>query len=317
MAITLTQLNAFLAVVRTGSVRAAAEQLVVTQPSVSAALSALSRELGVDLTERVGRGLRPSTAGEAFAPYAADVVGLLDQGRRAAREAGEAAARELRIAAVTTAAEYLAPPLLKAFGQTHPDVRLTLEVANRRRVFRRLVDHVSDVVVGGRPPPGEAIVSQPFLDNEMVLITAPEDPLAARRAVDPAELVDRTWLLREEGSGTRAFNEQYLADHDLSPTVLTLGSNGAIKQAARAGLGISLVSRLAAVLELEASLLAALPVPDIPRRQWFVHRSDVGPVRAPVQAFMAFVATPAAATAIHSALSFDGAPVKRGTRVNL
>src|ERR1041384_3413941 len=87
MAVTVTQLRSFLAVVRTGSVTAAADELVVSQPSVSAAVTALARELGVELTERVGRNLRPSPAGEVFAEYAADIIGLLDQGARAAREA--------------------------------------------------------------------------------------------------------------------------------------------------------------------------------------------------------------------------------------
>jgi DNA-binding transcriptional LysR family regulator len=82
MAVTLTQLHAFLTVVRRGSVTAAAEELVVTQPSVSAAVSALERELGVRLTERAGRTVRPTAAGEAYAPYAADVLGLLEQGAR-------------------------------------------------------------------------------------------------------------------------------------------------------------------------------------------------------------------------------------------
>ena len=94
MAVTLTQLAAFMAVVRRGSVKAAAAELLVTQPSVSAAVSSLERELGVQLTERVGRTLRPTAAGAAYAPYAADVLGLLAQGARAAREtAGGSAAR--------------------------------------------------------------------------------------------------------------------------------------------------------------------------------------------------------------------------------
>ena len=100
MAVTVTQLRSFLAVVRTGSVTAAAEELVVSQPSVSAAVSALTKELGVDLTERVGRNVRPSPAGRAFAAYAADVIGLLDQGARAAREAADKTAAELRIGAL-------------------------------------------------------------------------------------------------------------------------------------------------------------------------------------------------------------------------
>src|ERR687893_146870 len=89
MGVTLTQLSAFLTVVRRGSVTAAAEELFVTQPSVSAAIAALEREVGVKLVARDGRGLRPTDAGAAFAPYAAHVLGLLAQGSRAAHEAAE------------------------------------------------------------------------------------------------------------------------------------------------------------------------------------------------------------------------------------
>src|SRR4051794_8560143 len=183
MAITLTQLHAFLAVVRTGSVRAAAEELVVTQPSVSAALSALSREVGVDLTERAGRGIRLSPAGAAFAPYAAHVVGLLEGGARAAREAEEEGTRELRIAAVTTAAERILPPLLLGFARRAPDVRIAVEVGNRDLVFRRLADHEADVAIAGRAPRASMLSSEPFLDNPMALIAPAGDPLALRDEV--------------------------------------------------------------------------------------------------------------------------------------
>lgn len=179
MAITLTQLRSYLAVVRTGSVTAAADELVVTQPSVSAAVSALSRELGVELTERVGRSVRPSAAGEAFAPYAADVIGLLDQGGRAAAEAAGQASRQLRIAAVTTAGEHIVPPLMEAFSATCPGVTLSVDVGNRERVFERVRTHRSDVAIGGRPP-GEGVVGERFLDNPVVVITAAADPWSAR-----------------------------------------------------------------------------------------------------------------------------------------
>src|ERR1700735_4890428 len=104
MAITVAQLNTFLAVVRGGSVTAGADELGGTQPSVSSAISSLGRELGCELFQRSGRGVELTAAGAAFAPYAADVVGLLSSGRRAAREAGEVEARRLRLIAVTTAA---------------------------------------------------------------------------------------------------------------------------------------------------------------------------------------------------------------------
>src|SRR5947207_11694387 len=99
MAITLNQLSSFLAVVREGSVSGAAEKLYVTQPSISAAVSALSKEIGVDLTERVGRGIGLTPAGVAFRPYAADVLGLVQQGRRAAQEAADFSTRTLSIVA--------------------------------------------------------------------------------------------------------------------------------------------------------------------------------------------------------------------------
>ena len=120
MSITLTQLRSFLAVVRSGSVTAAADELVVTQPSVSAAITALSREVGTALLERDGRGVRPTPAGDAFAPYATDVIGLLEKGRQAAREAVADSERVLRIAAVTTAAESFVPGLMQAFSVERP-----------------------------------------------------------------------------------------------------------------------------------------------------------------------------------------------------
>jgi len=299
MAVTLTQLVAFLSVVRRGSVTAAAEELVVTQPSVSAAVSALERELGVRLTERSGRTVRPTAAGEAYAPYAADVLGLLDQGGRAAREAAEAHPHTLRISAVTTAGEYLVPQLIQAFRERKPDVEISLDVGNREVVFQRVLAHKVDVAVTGRIPDDERFHGVDFADNEFVLITAAGDPLARRRSVAMEELASRPWLLREPGSGTRTLVEEFLASRAIEPTILTLGSNGAIKQAARAGLGIALQSRAAVELELKLRLIETItPRGGLPNRRWHVVRSAVGPVREDADAFMAFCSSRAARQAL-------------------
>jgi LysR family transcriptional regulator, low CO2-responsive transcriptional regulator len=274
---------------------------VVTQPSVSAAVSALSRELGVELTQRVGRSIQPSPAGEAFAPFAADVIGLLDQGGRAAREAAEITSSELRLAAVTTAGEHIVPPLIEAFSTLHPQITLNLDVGNRARVFERVRLHRSDVAIGGRPP-GEGVVGERFLDNPLVVITKPGDPLARRRSVPIEELAERPWLLREEGSGTRTMTEEILAANGLDPPVLTLGSNGAIKQGARAGLGVSIQSRLTTQLELDSGLLTTIDVsPPLPPRHWYLLRPEHGPVRRPVQEFLAFVRSAEGRKAIENA----------------
>jgi len=299
MAVTLTQLVSFLTVVRRGSVTAAAEELVVTQPSVSAAVSALERELGVRLTERSGRTLRATPAGAAYVPYAADVLGLLEQGARAAREAAEQEPHMLRISAVTTAGEYLVPQLIQAFRERHPDVEISLDVGNRKVVFQRVLDHRVDVAITGRIPDDDRLTGAEFADNEFVLITAPGDPLSKRRWVAVEELARRPWLLREPGSGTRTLCEEFLASRGIEPTVLTLGSNGAIKQAARAGLGVALQSRVAVELELGMGLLGTIsPRGGLPERHWHVVRSAVGPVRDDTRAFMAFCESPAARQAL-------------------
>jgi DNA-binding transcriptional LysR family regulator len=299
VSITLTQLRSFLAVMRGGSVTAAADELVVTQPSVSAAVAALSRELGTPVTEREGRGIRPTAAGTAFAPFAADVIGLLEEGRRAAREAAHLADRRLRLAAVTTAAESFVPPLMRAFAQSNDSIGMTLAVGNREQVLDMVLDHRADVAIGGRPPRDPRVQATPILANDFVLITAPDDPHATGGTVDGAELERRVWLMREPGSGTRVVNEEFLAAAALEPQTLTLGSNGAIKQAARAGLGIAFISRAAVALELDNGLLASLPVRHRPAsRRWYAMCSTVGPRRAAVERFMTFAASPTAREAL-------------------
>ena len=300
MAVTLTQLVSFLTVVRRGSVTAAAEELVVTQPSVSAAVSALERELGVTLTERAGRTLRPTPAGAAYVPYATDVLGLLEQGARAAREVAEQEPRTLRISAVTTAGEYVVPQLIQAFRERHPELEVSLDVGNRELVFARVLEHRVDVAVTGRIPDDERLFGHDFADNEFALITAPDDPLARRRWVAVEELAGRPWLVREPGSGTRTLVEEFLASRGIAPRLLTLGSNGAIKQAARTGPG-----RGAAVARGGGAGARAGPAGhDHARaagcrsRRWHVVRSAVGPVREDVEAFMAFCRSPAARHAL-------------------
>ena len=296
MAITVTQLRCFLAVIRGGSVTAAADELVVTQPSVSSAIASLERELGCEMFERSGRGIRLTQAGHAFAPYAADVIGLLGTGRRAALEAADVAARRLQIAAVTTAAESFVPPMMRSFSFEHPDIELTLDVGNRQDILDRIYAHTADVAVSGKPPADERLVAEPLADNEIACITAPDDPVLAGGEMAAGHLADRTWLLREPGSGTRVLNEQFLESRGLRPATLTLGSNGAIKQAVRVGLGVSLLSRAAVAAELAAGQLGEIALSDGPAsRPWYVLRSAIGPPRPAVDLFIAFARASAAA----------------------
>lgn len=293
MAVTHTQLRAFVAVARAGSVHAAAEHLFVSQPSVSAALAALARELDVPLVERHGRGVRLTEAGEAYLPYATQVLGLVDEGREAAHEAVRREGARVRVVAVNTAGEYLLPPLIQAFRSCAPRVEVLLEIGNRRTLLDRLVGHEADIGVGGRAP-GREITGEAFLENELIVVgrTVPDD------------LGQAVWLLREEGSGTRAATERFLADRGLEPAeLLTLGSNGAVKQALAIGLGVTLVSAHAVSRELRAGSLVRIPAPGTPLvRPWYVLHPRERLLRPAVERFRDFLLSQEARQAIDKAL---------------
>lgn len=291
--VTITQLRAFIAVARTGGVQAAADELYVSQPSVSAALAALARELGVPLVERDGRGLRLTDAGVSYEPYAQEVLGLLEQGRLAAAEADRARLARIRIAAVNTAGEYLVPPLIRAYRSVDANAELLLEIGNRQTVDAQLIAHRADVGIGGRPSSRE-IEATPFLDNDMIVVGP---------AVPP-DLGRATWLLRERGSGTRSATERFLHRHELEAlSRLTLGSNGALKQAMKLGLGITLISRDAVRRELREGELVEIPAPGTPLRQsWYVLLPRGLPTRPAVQEFCDFLRSPAARSAIDESL---------------
>jgi DNA-binding transcriptional LysR family regulator len=275
---TIGQLRTFLAVAATGSVRAAAERLVVTQPAVSAALSSLQREIGVPLVTRDGRGLRLTSAGRAFANHARRALGLLDQGVAAAMEAAEPERGRLRLAAVTTAAERLVPPLLAGFRLQLPEVALSLEVGNRRRVWDLLAHHEVDLAFAGRPPANQAVTTLATRPHDLVVVGSHRDGRPGSPATRPpvrrvgiSDLAKATWLLRESGSGTRTATEEFLRSLELEPTVLTLGSNGAIREGVLIGLGVTLVSRDAVSAELMDGSLEEWRCPPLPlRREWHV-----------------------------------------------
>jgi DNA-binding transcriptional LysR family regulator len=280
-------------------VTAAAHELFVTQPSVSAAVAALERELGVELTERAGRNVRPTLAGREYARYATHVVGLLEEGSEVAGRVAAGAHQTLRLGAVLTAGEHLMPALIQNFREHRPELQISLSVTNRQEMFRLLAAHEVDLVVGGRPPGDADFEAAAFADNDFALVTAPGNPLAKRPWVAVEELAEHPWLVRERGSGTRRLCEEYLTAQQLQPPLLTLGSNGAIKNAARIGLGLALQSRVAVQLELDLGMLESIrPRGGLPERSWFVVWSSAGPTREPVEAFRSYVQSAAARRAL-------------------
>ena len=145
--------------------------------------------------------------------------------------------------------------------------------------MRSLLDrHLVDLVVSGRPEPGWEVAVHAVRPHELVVVAAPDLAAGAARAAGPGDaagllawLARQTWLLREPGSGTRASTAALLAEVDIAPLALMVGSNGAIRESARVGLGVTLVSRDAVAAELTGGVLAEIPVPGTPlHRDWYL-----------------------------------------------
>jgi DNA-binding transcriptional LysR family regulator len=281
--LSLNQVRTFLEVVRTGSVRAAAEHLVISQPAVSSALAGLQRTVGAPVVERDGRGVRLTAAGERLAHYGHRLFALLDEAVIESRAAAEPATGRLRIASVTTGAEHVLPDLMRGFQAAAPEVDVVLDVANKDQVWERLDRWEADLVLAGRPPASGPFVTLAIRTNTVVVVAPPG------RAYGPAELASATWLLREPGSGTRETTEAVLTELGIAPPLTTIGSNGAIRECVRVGLGISLLSRDAVARDLADGTLVEIATSATPLvRNWHLVASGDRELTTAAQRFLAF-----------------------------
>lgn len=263
---TKARLRALVELADTGSVRGAAERLVVTESSISSAVRALSEELGIALVDRHGRGVRLTPAGQRYVEYARAILGLHDEAVLAARGEADPEHGSIRLAAVTSAGELLIPAALATFRAHYPGVVLHLEVASRTAVWPMLARHEVDLVVAGRPPEDlrTKVRVRAVRPNDLIVVGAPGQR-------DGFGFSTATWLLREVGSGTRSTLAALLDELDVTPPQLVLGSHGAVVSAAVAGLGVTLVSRQAVTRELDTGSLVELAVPGTPlNRPWHV-----------------------------------------------
>lgn len=282
--LSLNQVRTFLAVADSGSVRAAAERLVISQPAVSSALAGLQKTVGAPVVERDGRGLRLTAAGQRLATYGRRIFALLDEAVVETRAVAHPKSRRLSLAAVTTAAEQLLPELLGGFQAELEPVDLELEVANKDQVWERLAHWEADLVLAGRPPQDAGFVTLAIRPNAVVVVGPPN------RSYSSAELARATWLLREPGSGTRETTQAVFAELGIEPPAVTIGSNGAIRECVRVGLGISLLSRDAVARELANGTLAEIPTPITPLvRNWHLVGGSDRDLPSGAQRFLRYV----------------------------
>jgi DNA-binding transcriptional LysR family regulator len=273
---TFRQLAIFAAVAKHGSFSRAAAALHLTQPAVSMQMKALERSAGLPLYEQVGRRVRLTHAGNELLRYAGAAADL----RREAQETMDAL-RGLRAGALTlsavSTAKYFTPALLAAFTRVHPGVAIRFSVGNREQVVRELTNNETDLVIMGRPPRELETTAISIAPHPLAIIAAPGHPLAHAARLPLARLAAETFLIREQGSGTRASMEHVFRERGATyRSTMEVSSNETIKQAVMAGMGLSFISLHTVGLELQTGRLVVLDIVGLPIvRDWFViHRRD-------------------------------------------
>lgn len=273
----LKQLRAIQAIKRHGTIVAAANALGLTPPAVTIQLKLVEEDADIILFDRTNEGLRPTVAGLAFL----DAAQMIEERLRLLHDEIDAI-KGLRVGTlslgVVSTAKYFAPQLMAIFAKEHPDIVVKLAIGNRAEIIDSLKSHAVDLALMGRPPKDIPLRSAVFGDHPLVMIAAPDHPLAKCRDITKERIAQEHFLIREPGSGTRISLEIFLSE--LPGRIDDLGtemsSNETIKQAVMAGLGIAFISAHTIALELEVGKLVMLDVTGMPiRRQWFsVMRTD-------------------------------------------
>jgi len=268
---TLKQLQTFIEVAREKSVSKAAERLFVTQPAVSMQIRQLEEAFGLSLIEPVGRNIQLTNAGHEFHSHALAVVSQLKD--LEASMADHVGTKKGRIdLAVVSTAKYFVPMLLVRFSQLLPGIEIKLRIDNRENILGMLARSEIDLVIMGRAPNTLDCEATPFATNPLAIVSAPDHPLSRRKRLSIDALKDFEFVVREQGSGTRAAMERLFAQHDLPLKVaMEMPSNETIKQAVMAGMGLSFLSLRTVRHELAGGHIALLDIGGMPiMGKWYV-----------------------------------------------
>ena len=240
---TLHQLRVFEAAARHASFTRAAEELFLTQPTVSMQIKQLTKAVGLPLFEQVGKRLFLTEAGRELFSTCLSVFETLAQFEMKVADLKGLKQGQLRLSAITTA-KYFIPRLLGPFCQLYPGIDISLQVTNHEGILERMSSNQDDLYIMTQVPENMDVSYQPFLENPLVVLAPKNHPLAKEKNIPIQRLSEEAFIMREPGSGTRKAVQKLFDEHNVKVKVkLELGSNEAIKQAIAGGLGISVLSR--------------------------------------------------------------------------
>lgn len=266
---TLRQIQVFESVARNLSFTRAAEELYLTQPTVSAQVKSLVEAIGMPLYEQIGRNIYLTEVGNQVACSCREVLNhfsnleiMLDDFRGMKRG-------RLSVSVMTTA-KYFMPIALGKFCKKYPDIDLKMTIANRETLIKRINQNLDDLYILGQIPPSNMDLEvHPFAPNPLVMIANKHHPLVGKK-VSLKRLSKEPFIMREEGSGIRVTIENMFAEKGLKINErLTMNSNEDIKHCVVGDLGVACVSKHALYLEKREGPIVELDVEGFPiEKQW-------------------------------------------------
>jgi len=268
-------LQVFMAIWELHSFSKAAEKINLTQPTVSGHIKTLEAILGAELFNRSTRDVSPTKAGELFHPYARRILNLMAQAEQEmnlfiGREKGT-----LEIGGSNIPGEYILPPAIGRFKKGRPIIKITLKIGDTREIVTAVADGQLELGMVGAVIERPDIIFEACLVDELLLVAPPNSPLAGKKQVKMAELADYPFIMREKGSGTRKTIEKALEQAgDLLQAynfsvIAEMGSTEAIRQAVKAGVGCSIISRRAVQQDVELDLMSASSLPELNLKRQF------------------------------------------------
>jgi DNA-binding transcriptional LysR family regulator len=290
--VTLRQLQIFEAIGRLKNFSRAAEELFLTQSTVSTQVKHLSEVAGMPLVEVVGKKTKLTAAGEILYHACQDVIGRLDNTDMAFSDLKGIKTGTLKLSVITTA-KYFAPEVLGKFWQQYPDIEVSLDVNNKENVLHRLMENEDDLYILGHNPPKDLdIHAIPFAANPLYVMASKKHPLAKqKKRISLKQLAEQPLIFREPGSGIRDVIEKMFASKGVRPNIrMVLSNNEAIKHALIGQLGISVLSLHTILLEGANGPIALLNVEGFPvQRKWHLVYRKGKELSVVAQAFVDFL----------------------------
>ncbi len=276
--LTFRQLEIFASVAKHLSFTQASEELHLSQPAVSMQVKQMEHLTGFSLTEKIGKQLFLTEAGNIILDYAEQTLAAREvlEETLIALEGKEKG--HLALAVPETANQFMTL-LLARFRRLHPGISFHLQVHNRKGLLNCIKKNTTDLVIMGTTPVEMELLTESFMNNPLVVIAPPNHPLCKRKVVKLDDLVENEFVVREEGSGTRNAMKRFFNEHQVQLKMsMEMPNNEAVKQAVAAGLGLGIVSLHTLQQELALKQVKVLNVNKFPiMRIWYMvhHKQKV------------------------------------------